>query len=102
MNHHSIEEIIAQLQKDLYCHYCGRSYDFDEIKLKGFFDHSLILQTVCMNGHPPVVTIFMTPYHHKGEIRREKVTTNDILDLHEVLENFSGDFRSLFRELRET
>ena len=83
----SIHEIIKQIQKDLYCPVCGKNYEIGEIRLRGLFDHTLIVQTVCANNH---MTVFMTTYEQKNNIN--PVSSDDILDLHNVLSRFNGDF----------
>lgn len=90
----NLHEIIAQIQKDLYCPVCGKNYEVGEIRLRGLFDHTLIIQTICDNGH---VTLFMTTLHNKSQ-KKQPISTNDILDLHNSLANFNGDFLKLWRQ----
>lgn len=87
----SIHEIIKQIQKDLYCPVCGKNYEIGEIRLRGLFDHTLIVQTICTNNH---MTLFMTSYEQKGN--KIPVSTDDVLDLHNSLVNFNGDFEKLW------
>lgn len=88
----NLHEIIAQIQKDLYCPVCGKNYEIGEIRLRGLFDHTLIVQTICDSGH---VTLFMTTLKNKFQ-EKVPVSTNDILDLHNALENFDGDFQKIW------
>lgn len=89
---HNIHEIIKQIQKDLYCPVCGKNYEIGEIRLRGLFDHTIIVQTVCANHH---LTLFMTTYEQKKD--QIPVTTDDVLDLHNTLVNFNGDFQKLWQ-----
>lgn len=86
----NLHEIIKKIQKDLYCPVCGKNYEIGEIRLRGLFNHTLIIQTICDSGH---VTLFMTTYQKKEE-RVETITTDDVLDLVNVLEKFNGDFET--------
>lgn len=87
----NLREIIQQIQRDLNCPVCGKNYEIGEIRLKGLFDHTLIVQTICANGH---VTLFMTAFHPNKE--KVSINTNDIIELHRVLEHFNGDFQKLW------
>ena len=87
----NLREIIQQIQKDLYCPVCGKNYEIGEIRLKGLFDHTLIVQTICANGH---ITLFMTAFN----LNRPKIPINsdDIIEIHQTLEQFDGDFQKLW------
>lgn len=89
----NLAEIIQQIQKDLNCPICGKKYEIGEIRLKGLFDHTLIVQTVCPNGH---VTLFMTSFHPNPE--KKIISSNDVIDLHNALEHFNGDFQKLWNK----
>jgi hypothetical protein len=104
------KEILKQAQQILYCTTCGRTYQLDEIRLRGFLDDTVILQTICSNHHAPVVTFYLTnsqgqiektdkPVQLPAKVERstpKKVTKNDVLDLHQNLKDFNGDFRKLW------
>lgn len=87
----NLAEIIQQIQRDLTCPICRKKYDIGEIRLKGLFDHTLIVQTICTNGH---LTLFMTTIRDQDV--KPPVSTNDIIDLHESLERFDGNFQKLW------
>lgn len=88
----NLHQIIEQIQKDLSCPVCSRKYEIGEIRLRGLFDHTLIIQTVCVSGH---MTLFMTTYRKKD--KPEKITSDDIIDLHKVLRSFDGDFEKQWK-----
>ena len=90
----NLYEIIQQIQKDLYCPVCGKNYKVGELRVRGLFDKTLIVQTICMNGH---MTFFMTTLK-KIEEKANQIDTNDVLDLHNHLESFNGDFQSLWKK----
>ncbi|HLB95459.1 MAG TPA: hypothetical protein VJK26_00975 [Patescibacteria group bacterium] len=87
----NLTEIIQQIQQDLSCPVCGKNYETGEIRLRGLFDHTLIVQTICGSNH---MTLFMTSF--KEPQKKESVCANDIIDLHRTLERFDGDFASLW------
>lgn len=90
----NLGEIIRQIQRDLSCPVCGKNYDIGEIKLRGLFDHTLIIQTICSSGH---LTLFMTTIK---EYRQKKtpITSDDLIELHQALENFDGNFQKLWNK----
>lgn len=90
----NLHEIIAQIQRDLYCPVCGKNYEIGEIRLRGLFDHTLIIQTICSSGH---MTLFMTTFKDK-EQKKVSFTNNDILDLHNGLNDFDGDFQKIWKQ----
>ncbi|KKQ74088.1 MAG: hypothetical protein US94_C0014G0006 [Berkelbacteria bacterium GW2011_GWB1_38_5] len=87
----NLHEIIKQIQKDLYCPVCGKNYEIGEIKIRGLFDHTLIVQTICDNGH---ITLFITIFQTKEKV--SSISTNYVLDLSNTLEKFDGDFQKLW------
>lgn len=71
-------------------------HDLDEV-------FSFIIDALGSNasrGHGSVVTIRIAPYIKKDRaagLEPEKIITpDDVLDAHEALERFDGDFRKLF------
>lgn len=89
----NLAEIIQQIQRDLSCPICGKNYEIGEIRLRGLFDHTLIVQTICANGH---MTLFMTTVKEKQ--KRPPISTNDIIDLHNALAKFDGDFQRIWKK----
>jgi hypothetical protein len=89
----NLTEIIQQIQRDLSCPICGKNYETGEIRLRGLFDHTLIVQTICANNH---VTLFMTTV--KDAQKKTPISANDIIDLHKRLENFDGNFEKLWNK----
>ena len=87
----NLTEIIQQIQRDLSCPICGKNYEIGEIRLRGLFDHTLIIQTICSSGH---ITLFMTTI--KKDQKKIPISTNDIIDLYKSLEIFNGDFQTLW------
>lgn len=89
----NLREIIQQIQRDLACPVCGKNYEIGEIRLRGLFDHTLIVQTICPLGH---VTLFMTTVKEVPK-RPVVLTANEIIELHKALENFDGDFQKIWQ-----
>lgn len=58
------------------------------------------LSTNAAQGHGSVVSIRVAPYAKKGRKgttdTQRVITPDDVLDAHEALEQFDGDFKKLF------
>lgn len=85
----NIQELLKQIQRDLSCPVCGRKYEMGDIKVRGALDYILIIQTMCAEGH---LTLFMTVFRAHKKIQIQPMTENDVLDLHNSLKDFKGDF----------
>lgn len=102
----SFETIINQVQKVLTCPACGRHFGAGEIHVRGVIDGLYVMQTICANGHMPILTIALfSPsrqpaaplnIYHKP-VLKEKISTNDVLDGMEGIDRFDGDFRSVWQ-----
>ncbi len=95
-NMNSLQEILKQAQKDLYCPTCGRNFSLGEIHLRGLFDNTLLLQTICSNGHSPIIMIFIAPYKLKEQLK--PIEMDDVLTFHAQIKSFNGDFQSLWKQ----
>ena len=101
----NLEEIIAEARRTLVCPICGRKYEDHEIRLRGNIDGAYIIQTVCDNGHPPLATIFVatakqgqepTFVIHRRPLSGKKITSDDVIDAHQAIERFDGDFTKIW------
>ena len=89
----NLYQLFERIKNDLYCPVCGEKFSSTQIKLKGLFDKTLIIQTICDNNH---LTVFITTCYEKNN--SEVITDNDIIDLHEELKNFNGDFTTTWNK----
>ena len=92
----NMPELLKQIQRDLACPICGRKYELSQIKVRGAFEQILIIQTTCMEGH---LTLFMTVFHENDKVDKKSfkaITSNEVLDISNKLNNFHGDFEKLW------
>lgn len=89
---HNLHKIIEQIQRDLACPVCGKRFDIGEIRIRGLFDHTVIVQTICDNDH---ITLFMTHFQNKTE-EAQPIAINEIYQLHQNLKKFDGDFEKVW------
>lgn len=89
----NISEILKQIERDMSCPICSGKFALKDIKVRGVFDHMVIIQTICAEGH---LTLIMTIF--KGQVGSTKtIATNEVLDFNNSLNNFNGDFEKLWK-----
>ncbi len=96
----TIKRLIEQAKALMVCPEFGRHYETDEIKFKGFLDHTYILQEACSNNHQPIFTTWITSYAPTEPADRTPLQDDHVLALHEALQHFSGNFRALWPKER--
>lgn len=87
----NLYKIIEQIQKDLHCPVCGKKFEVGEMKIRGIFNHTIIIQTVCDESH---ATLFMTKLQ-KNMQKSRPITSKEILTLRNKLKDFGGDFEEI-------
>ena len=105
------ETFIKRLVTSIKCAVCGQHYEVDNINVLGHHENLWFLKTRCSACHtqclvaavikenkPPEVITDLT----EAELDRFKnmgvITANEVLDIHNFLEDFSGDFSQLFSQ----
>lgn len=98
------EMVLASVRK---CIVCGHRYGSEDIEIVGHHDECWFLSMVCehcqtqglvaaMVGDSGPVEI-VTDFVEDEEITpAEPVTVEDVLDMHDFLDTFDGDFKALF------
>lgn len=95
----NIQQLIEQAKAVMTCPSCGRHYGQDEIKFKGFMDHTYILQTTCTNQHPTIFTTWITSYAPTTAsdlLDLTPIETDHVIALHDALKQFDGNFKALW------
>ncbi len=96
MNDSSLQplfEIVTRAQQQLSCSVCRRSFELEEIKVRGMMDGQYLVQTACHRGHAPSLILYVVSATPRPV---SSVSTDDVLDLHQTLKDFNGDFKSVF------
>lgn len=109
MNFQDLRIIIRQIKKNINCPKCKGKYSDQDIEVIGTLgDEHTFFHAVCPKCEAEAVinvAIQMNdmeiniPELKKlaNNISKEKVSINEILDIHNFLDNFDGDFKDLFR-----
>jgi C4-type Zn-finger protein len=90
----NIQEILKQIQRDMSCPICGSKFSMKDIKVRAAFDHTIIIETICAQGH---LTMFMTVFRPNPVKPGKQINTNELLDLTNQINNFNGDFEKLWK-----
>ena len=103
------ENLIRKLITTIKCSLCGRRYDSGSIKVMGhkedfwFFGASCnacktrsLIAVVVKNGKPPELVTDLSEEELNAIEDREDVTADEVIDMHNFLKGFSGDFNNLF------
>ena len=111
MNSYQLQELIKNIQAMMRCPSCGANYDADHIHFLGQLDTAALIQLDCEScGLPVMATIVVSDKGQAGQpkvlsdISREDdavgsgdpVNTDHVVDMHQYLKDFDGDFDKLF------
>jgi len=105
------EKLIKRFMTSIKCSVCGQRYEVDNVKVLGHQEDLWFLnvfcsacQTQCLvaavvkEGRAPKVTTDLT----EGELdkfkKMDKLTADEVLDMHSFLKSFGGDFSQLFNQ----
>ncbi|MBI2453546.1 hypothetical protein HYV56_02480 [Candidatus Peregrinibacteria bacterium] len=101
MNFKDIKFIINHLRKKLHCPKCEETYHEEDIVILSTTKKEAILLLDCLKcSHNILVSVtaehdYYLPIQFTIKNRHGIVNENDILDMHNFLKNFDGDFSRL-------
>ena len=95
MNNYQIRQIFLEIQNNLRCMQCGRAYSPKNIHLRGALKNIYFFQLNC-DGHSAFATI--TVVGQQINMQTEPISSNDIIDLHQQLSHFNGNFKKIFKK----
>jgi len=105
------EILIKQLISSITCGSCGKNYDKDHIEIIEHKEEMWFLRVYCPHcqlqclvsaivredGEPKFITDLMPAELEKFK-NRDGISEDDLLDMHDFLKNFDGDFPRAFRQ----
>jgi hypothetical protein len=105
MNFAELKEIIKYLKKTVTCTTCNKKFINEDIRVLSTIGTEGLFHIHCHHCHNEVIvhiTIFeQTSEKSSISIETRKagnISENDILDIHNFLKQFNGDFKQLFTE----
>ena len=123
MNDEQIRQLLQRLGIVLECPRCGHKYDLEDISLRSYNGSTYNLKLVCNLCRTPVSASIaisgdlknlaenfasLAPSMQKAfdiakpeiekPITKSKITNDDILDMHQYLKDFNGNFEKIFEK----
>lgn len=93
-----LEAILRRAAEELHCPVCEHGFELEDLKIRGAFEKQYLVQASCKRGHGPLLILYVIGNSAKP-VQADAVTTDHVLDLHQQLRAFNGDFRTLFKQL---
>lgn len=100
MNHQDLYKLLVTVQKNVRCPQCGKAYDFSLIQIRGIVDSLVFLELSCTNHMPLLATVSLSN-NHKPVIRKDAVTSDDVIATYKLLKTWDSSFEQLFKEAKE-
>ncbi len=113
MNSYQLQELIKNIQTMMRCPSCGANYQENHIHFLGQLDMAALIQLDCEScGLPVMATIVIsggkeqqapkllsdvTAEDLKGKDAKNPVTSDHVVDAHQFLKEFDGNFEQLFK-----
>ncbi len=113
MNSYQLQELIKNIQSMMRCPSCGSNYSSEQIHFLGQLDMAALIQLDCQScGLPVMATIIVSEKNQPqakimsdisreelaGTANRDAVNTDNVVDMHQFLKEFNGDFDQLFAD----
>ena len=117
MDNEEFRQLFRSLGITMECPRCGKHYDLSDITLRSQAGNTYRLKLDCNYCHTPVsATVAISgdfgriaekfallPQAHKKPIdiskkKKGMITNDDVIDMHQFLSNFDGDFEKTFKE----
>lgn len=123
MNTDKLRQLLKRLNVIMRCPHCGKKYNLNEIFLKGYIKNTYFLRLSCSACHTPVyATISINRQRKKlisdivgskkvqpvekpkidnfeqSKIKNTKITNDEIIQIHQFLEKFDGNFKKIFNK----
>ncbi len=105
------EKLIKRFMTSIKCSVCQQRYEIDNVKVLGHQEDLWFLsvfcpacQTQCLvaavikEGKMPKVTTDLTEAELDKFMKMDRLTADEVLDMHSFLKDFDGDFFQLFNQ----
>ena len=103
------ERLIRSLMTNIRCGVCGEHYEGENVRILGHYTDLWFLSVYCPGchsqglvaavlneGRQPELVIDLTDEEYAKFSEMAAVDADDVLDLHDFLKEFDGDFSRLF------
>lgn len=101
-------DLLKNLQNVMRCPACGALYTVDEMQFMGSQDGYFLLSMTCSKCSLPVWVNFFAGTAQNAPLtdltvydlelsQRESIQTNEVIEFHQFLSNFDGDFKKVLK-----
>lgn len=101
VDHERLHEVILRAQQQLSCPVCDRDYQLSDFRIKGNIANQYLVQATCGRDHGPTLTLYVIALGTEP-LLESVVTTDHVLDLHQQLKAFNGDFQGIFQTIEKS
>ncbi len=107
MNFTELKEIIKHLKKVLPCNTCQKKFENEGIKVLSTYNSDALFHFSCFNCLNQLI-IHVSVAEQDDKVNNmniqatnaPNISQNDVLDIHNFLNQFNGDFKKLFTKTR--
>ena len=105
------EGLLKRLIASVKCNVCKQHYEVDNIKVISQHEDLWFLSVFCSSCHSryivavvieqdraPEIVTDLTDKEPEKFLNMDSITTNEVLDMHNILKNFDGNFSRLFSQ----
>lgn len=102
MNYPELKIVIKHLKNVMPCTQCKKKFIDEGLKVLSTFNNEALFHFHCFQcGNQLIVHVAMAEEHQKNRLdiqtkTADIISKNDILDIHNFLNQFNGDFKKLF------
>lgn len=110
----NILRILREQAKGYSCNVCGTNHSRSEIKVLGRLESAWIVRVTCSRCQTSFKLLVIAPDEAMATLperrptarraaeRKAPVSADEVLDAHEILEDYRGDIKALFRRTPAT
>lgn len=103
MNYIDLKEVIKHLKKVLPCSTCEKKFTSRDFYLLSTFQNEGLFHLHCHNCHNELLVHVAISYEKKKNSvfniqtrPHGRISANEVLDMHNFLNKFNGDFKAIF------
>lgn len=106
MNFEELVKAIKHLVEKSDCPHCQKKYHYSDIHIVACTRFESMIEIHCRGCNSRMIaSVFAAPSEKNlhpnenfGDRRHRKISQNDVLDMKNFLNNFNGDFKTIFRK----
>lgn len=87
----NFQKILQEIQRSVFCPVCKKKYSLKEIKVRGFFDETLLLEVKCSNHNKPLTAMIVAQpkKNHGKKNRTNPITSSEAKQFKQNIRQFN-------------